>query len=93
MFVPSVYTLDENRGSELEFRSVKNLKNAPKLIEYKRDGKNLFHIYSQVFRRLLENASDMKTLTYVHDYLRGNPSPEKLTSKVIIEEVSDDEED
>ena len=35
----------------------------------------------------------MKTLEYVHNYLRGNPSPEKLTSKVIIEEVSDDEED
>lgn len=93
LIVPSVYTLDKNRGSELEFRSVKNLKNAPKLIEYKRDGKNLFHIYSQVFRTLLENASDIKTLEYVHNYLRGNPSPEKLTSKVIIEEVSDDEED
>lgn len=26
LFVPSVYTLDENRGSELEFRSVKNLR-------------------------------------------------------------------
>ena len=87
VFVPTVYTQKENRGADVEFRCIKNLKNAPKMIDYQRGGKNLFHIYEQVIQRLMDNPNDMPTLVYIRNYLRnGTTSPERVISKLLIEE-------
>lgn len=87
VFVPTAYTVKDNRGADVEFRCVKDLKNAPKMIEYKRNGKNLFSIYTQIFQRLMEHPDDMPTLTYIRNYLtNGVTSPAK---QITVEEIDD----
>ena len=90
IFVPTAYTVKDNRGADVEFRCIKNLKNAPKMIEYKRDGKSLFSIYTQIFQRLMEHPDDMPTLIYIRNYLtNGVTSPSK---QITIEDVDDSTE-
>lgn len=91
LFVPTVYTVKDNRGADVEFRCVKNLKNAPKMIEYKRNGKSLFSVYAQIFQRLMEHPDDMPTLTYIRDYLtNGTNSPAKqITDKKVNKSIKD----
>ena len=87
VFVPTAYTVKDNRGADVEFRCVKDLKNAPKMIEYKRNGKNLFSIYTQIFQRLMEHPDDMPTLTYIRNYLtNGVTSPAK---QITVEKIDD----
>lgn len=87
VFVPTAYTVKDNRGADVEFRCVKDLKNAPKMREYKRNGKNLFSIYTQIFQRLMEHPDDMPTLTYIRNYLtNGVTSPAK---QITVEEIDD----
>lgn len=90
-FVPTAYTVKDNRGADVEFRCVKNLKNAPKMIEYKRDGKNLFSVYAQIFQRLMDHPDDMPTLTYIRNYLmNGTNSPAKqITDKKVNKSIKD----
>lgn len=91
VFVPTAYTVKDNRGADVEFRCVKNLKNAPKMIEYKRDGKNLFSVYTQIFQRLIDHPDDMPTLTYIRNYLmNGTNSPAKqITDKKVDKSIKD----
>lgn len=90
IFVPTAYTVKDNRGADVEFRCIKDLKNAPKMIEYKRDGKSLFSIYTQIFQRLMEHPDDMPTLIYIRNYLtNGVTSPSK---QITIEDVDDSTE-
>lgn len=77
LFVPSIYTYESNAGYDVQFMGVRGLKNAPKMVEYKRNQKNVFDMYVEIFRQLSLAGCDRTTLHIAGNKLRGIEYPQR----------------
>ena len=92
---PSPFSYIKNAGSDVQFRGIKNLDNAPRMIEYVRkniNGRetNIFNMYLDIFHQLGSANGDMSTLKIAGNRLRRLEYPERLLR--VKEEKKEEEE-
>lgn len=80
---PSAFSHVQNAGSDIQFRGIRNLDNAPKMVEYVRkniNGRetNIFNTYLDIFHQLGLANGDMSTLKIAGNRLRRLEYPERL---------------